>query len=186
MKAEEYLEEHWIKNKVYDHLKWKKHQVRLETCANLCIGERFADVGCGLGHSTNIMKNFVGGSWTGIEFCGYAVKRARKLFPDIEFIYVWESYVDQLPFVDIKSKDLRFDSIVCSEVIEHVEKDREFVEALVRMTKKKVILTTPNKKVSDPGHLRVYTEKSLCELVEGLGRSVLWNGEQFFYMEIFK
>ena len=75
---------------------------------------------------------------------------------------------------------LRFERIIIADVIEHVENDKELVRELKRVTKMRIILTTPTRKVNDPGHLRVYTK----EMLESLGMTVhecgwfwfsLWN-----------
>jgi len=53
--------------------------------------------------------------------------------------------------------------VVCSEVIEHVEDPADFVRALVNVTAPGgvLVLTTPNRPVSDPGHIRVYSRPML-------------------------
>ena len=73
MTAEEYLVNHWIKNKIWTHLKWPKHQARFKECAERCEGKTFCDVGCGLGHSTFYLRKFHPGDWTGIEFFKTAI-----------------------------------------------------------------------------------------------------------------
>jgi len=150
MNAEEYITKHWVPNKIWTHLEWPKHQKRLRRCAGLVEGETFADVGCACGHSTNIMAKFRVGSWCGIDFSETAVEMARKLFPDLIFSTQLE-------------EGTVFDSVVCSEVIEHVEDDKALVEQLLAVTRKRLVLTTPSMEVNDPGHLRLYTVPMLHE-----------------------
>jgi len=177
MKAKSYIEDHWIKNEIWAHLKHPKHQIRLRKCASYLEGKRFMDVGCALGHSTDIMKRFYPGNWSGIEFTDKAIEKAKQLFPDITFYY--SADFNLLPICG------KFDSVVCSEVIEHVENDEALVKGLIDITGKKLIITTPNVSVNDPGHLRVYTEKRLAELFAGHNFKIIKEGI-FFYVVIKK
>lgn len=173
MKAKDYLVNHWIKNKIWTHLEWPKHQDRFRACVSYLEGERFIDIGCALGHSTNILKKFLPGNWSGLEFMQEAVDRAKELFPDISFYYSKD--FNFLPTCG------QFDGVVCSEVIEHVENDKALIEGLVNITDKVLVITTPNIKVNDPGHLRVYTEETLSELFDSHAFEIIRDG-LFFYI----
>jgi 2-polyprenyl-3-methyl-5-hydroxy-6-metoxy-1,4-benzoquinol methylase len=174
MTAKEYLEKHWNKNKIWTHLLSPVHQKRLKYCADTMQGENFVDIGCGAGHSTNIMKGFHPGNWTGIDFCDITINNAKKIFSNINFI--------SLESVS-KLNDLEpYDGVVCSEVIEHVENDLELVNALYNITKKITIITTPSIKVDDPGHLRVYNEKSLKQLFNNISNTTIKQDGKFFYI----
>lgn len=172
MEAKDYLEQHWMKNKIWTHLGWPKHQDRFRTCVSYLEGKRFIDVGCGLGHSTNILKKFLPGDWSGFEFMQEATNKAKELFPNITFYYS-----PDFNFLPICGK---FDGVICSEVIEHVENDQALIKGLIEITKKVLVITTPNKRVSDPGHLRVYTEESLSKLFDGYNFEIVRDGI-FFY-----
>jgi len=172
MRAKDYLKNHWIKNEMWTHLEWPKHQNRLRACASYLEGERFIDVGCALGHSTDIMKKFMPGNWSGLEFMQEAVEKAKELFPDITFYYSKD--FDFLPVCG------QFDGVVCSEVIEHVEHDKELIKGLIDITDKILVITTPSIKVNDPGHLRVYTEKTLSKLFNGYDFGII-KKDTFFY-----
>jgi len=170
MEATEYLK--YFEKKSDRVLKCDVHQARYKKCAELAIGETFVDVGCAFGESTHYMKNYRPGNWTGVEFDVTAVRKAEDNFPDIKFLYIKEPKYLSL---------VKYDTVVCSEVIEHVEKDREFVESLIAMTGKRLIMTTPNKKVISVGHLRVYTKSSLLELFKGYSVDITEN-DRFFYV----
>lgn len=172
MKAKEYLENHWIKNEVWTHLEWPTHQARLRKCAELMEGDMFADVGCGMGHSTEIMSRFHPGDWTGIEFFPEIIGKARELFPTTRFIALDHVY---------ELTGLLFDGVVCSEVIEHVEYPIELVKCLWSMTNKVLVVTTPNRKVNDPGHLRVFDEKMISEVFTDIPYTVE-REDRFFYI----
>jgi len=177
MDAKTYLESHWMKKQVWTRLQVPMHQERLRKCAEAVGGgKKFVDVGCGLGHSTAIMKGFCPGDWTGIDFGESAVIEARKLFPDIRFLYC-------LRTADIPEGG--WDGVVCSEVIEHVEDPADFVGTLLNITAAGGVLalTTPNRPVSDPGHVRVYTRPMLEELFDGFPGTVEIKSEgRFWYV----
>lgn len=170
MDAERYLIDHWVKNKIWTHLEWPKHQERLGRCATMLDGDTFCDVGCALGHSTEIMSRFKKGAWHGIEFWNGAVERAQILFPDIPFYYCDNETFDMGEAINIKgTAGQGFDGTVCSEVIEHCETPVLLVKHLWEITKKKMVLTTPCIHVNDPGHLRVYTKPMLVKMLEKAG-----------------
>jgi 2-polyprenyl-3-methyl-5-hydroxy-6-metoxy-1,4-benzoquinol methylase len=173
MNAEQYLSAHWGPHQVWTHLKNKKHQVRLRRCAELTAGETICDVGCAYGHSTEIMAGFRPGLWAGLEFFLPAVGKARELFPKRDWLYA--SAIEGL--IEYYGK---FDSVVCSEVMEHVANDGLLINLVVGMARKRAVFTTPTIKVKDPGHLRVYTEASLRELFKGHKFEILTEHPFFF------
>ena len=177
MEAKEYLEGHWMKHEVWNRLLNPIHQERLRKCAAAVAGgTTFVDIGCGCGHSTSIMKGFCPGDWTGIDFGESAITEARKLFPDIKFLYCLHTY--EIPKGG-------WDGVVCSEVIEHVEGPDSFVRTLAGITAPGgvLVLTTPNRKVCDPGHLRLYTRPTLEVLFKGFpGTAEIRSEGRFFYI----
>jgi 2-polyprenyl-3-methyl-5-hydroxy-6-metoxy-1,4-benzoquinol methylase len=170
----QYLE-HWQKRKVWTHLEYPKHRKRLNWCADQCVGASFADVGCMFGHSTAIMAERKRGAWVGIDFTTEAIIKAWQIFPTLSFLF--------LPDVNALSLAGEYDSIVCSEVIEHVPDDRGLVLALLGMARHRVIMTTPTIDAQDPGHLRIYTDESLRETLDGFRYSIE-RDESFFYITI--
>jgi 2-polyprenyl-3-methyl-5-hydroxy-6-metoxy-1,4-benzoquinol methylase len=174
MRAEEYLESHWNKHKTWTHLSWPTHQERLKFCSNRMKGNTFIDVGCAQGHSTNIMKNFHPGDWTGLDFCEKTINLAKDLFPSINFKYL--ASVAELNFLG------EFDGVVCSEVIEHVENDKELVESLWNITGASLVITTPCINVSDPGHLRLYDKEKLKNLFKDISEVNIEKQGMFFYV----
>lgn len=182
MDAEEYIAKHWIPRRVWTHLEWPRHQDRLRACSSFVAGapgiqatSRFLDVGCACGHSTSIMAFFAGiGSWAGVDFSQQAIAIARRLFPAFDFFYLREPAL--LPSIG------RFDGVVCSEVIEHVEDDAGLAAALCAAAGRRLFVTTPRARVSDPGHRRVYTAATLSALFAPIPHSVRVAGN-FLYLE---
>jgi len=176
MNATQYME-HWTGRKVWKRLEAPPHQERLRRCASLCVGGTFIDVGCALGHSTDHMARFRPGVWAGMDFDQGAIELARSKFQAIPFFYAPD--YDMLKAADGR----RFDSVVSSEVIEHVEDERGFVAGLSALARHRVILTTPNRPVDDPGHLRCYTRETLAALLSGR-RFDIQSAGRFFYVTI--
>jgi len=173
MTAKDYIEKHWIKNKIWTHLEYPRHQDRLKTCVSYLDGEKFIDIGCALGHSTNILKKFRPGTWSGLDFWQKAISQARELFPKIHFYY--SNDFNLLPICG------QHDGVVCSEVIEHVADDQALVNGLIDITKNVLVMTTPCISVNDPGHLRVYTEETLGKLFTGQDFKII-KTPKFFYV----
>lgn len=179
MNADQYLD-HWLRGKVWKHLLWPKHQERFRRIASCLEGKSFLDAGCMFGHSTYHLSRFRPGDWSGVDFSSKVIDIARRVcaekYPNLTI----------LPAVDFEglSKMTKFDSVVCSEVIEHTEDDLGLIKALKKITKKILVLTTPCIRVSDPGHLRIYDEESIKALMEkALIRNFrIERSEQFFYI----
>lgn len=169
MTAEEYLRNHWVAKQVWRRLEVPLHQERLRRCAEAVAGgSTFIDVGCALGHSTAILKKFCPGNLTGFDN-DVVIEEARRLFPGIEFIH---SILD----------GAQWDGVVCSEVIEHVEDDADWVRTLWRITGKKLVVTTPAIPVKDPGHMRLYTEESLRALFAFIPGAAITRRGRFWFV----
>jgi trans-aconitate methyltransferase len=167
--------EHWKAREIWTHLEQPKHRKRLYWCADQCVGETFADIGCMLGHSTAIMARRHPGAWTGFDFSAKAIEGASGLFPELRFMYA------ERP--ELLTGWSKFDSVVCSEVIEHIEDDAAFLSLLMGIAAKRLILTTPCINAQDPGHVRIYTRETLDALFEGYG-AVVDKDDSFFYVTI--
>lgn len=176
MNAETYMK-HWQKNKVWRHLKSPRHQQRFKIIGSYLEGETFIDVGCAYGHSTMHLRKFKNGEWSGLDFSHTAVDKAKELFKDIVFYYA-----EDFNFHPICGS---FDGVICSEVFEHVEDDRGLLEGLLEITNRILVITTPSIRVSDPGHLRLYSEGILEKLFNGLDYEIN-RIHPFFYIVIKK
>lgn len=179
MDAETYITTHWIPRRIWTHLAWPRHQDRLRRCAEaLPARGRFLDVGCACGHSTEIMRGFRPEAvWLGADFSKTAIARARETFPELEFRHVASA-------ADLAALG-PFDGVVCSEVLEHAPDDAALAEALLRITAGTLVVTSPWARVSDPGHLRVYTTQSLRAIFErpwAPGTVRLEMRDRFFYL----
>lgn len=74
--------------------------------------------------------------------------------------------------------DRSYDLVVCIDVIEHVEDDREFLADLLRVARERVFFTTPNwnrSRCANRLHVREYTPDELADLLRWY-RYTAWTG----------
>lgn len=101
-------------------------------------GKKFLDVGCGLGFFA-FRAGKLGAEVHGIDIGKRLVRISSKRYPKGKFIV---APAQKLPF-----KSNSFDLVLCTEVIEHVNKQNKVLDELFRVLKKDgyLILTTPNR-----------------------------------------
>lgn len=145
---------------------------------------RIVDVGCGRGWLTNQLNAY--GSVLGIDPTAAAIKRAKELFPDEEFLCE-----DAIGLLD-RLKIPAFHLAVSSEVIEHVPDagKRDFLESLrdLLVPDGFAILTTPRGELwkqwlrlnleQQPVEAWV-SERELGQLCRAVGFTVIARGRVF-------
>lgn len=171
--ADQYME-HWAARKVWTHLDRPKHMKRLHWCADQVQGRRAVDVGCAYGHSTVIMAQRHPAEWCGCDLAAKAVSKAVELFPTAGIGFFW------LPRAEDLAGTGPYDTVIASEVIEHVEDDQAFLAELCRASRGRVILTTPTIDAQDPGHVRLYTRATLEALLRPYRATIVQDAEFFF------
>jgi len=176
MTAVEYLKM-WKEHKTWNRLTATVHQQRFRKIASCVKGKTFIDVGCAYGHSTHYLSLYKGGLWAGMDFGEEAICEAREIFPEHDFYYSPDYNMIET------TGGRQFDSVVCSEVIEHIKNDEAFVKELLRLAKSRAVLTTPSRPVASKGHLRCYTKETLTRLFKGLNYTIKKEG-RFFYITI--
>ena len=149
--------------------------------------DKILDIGCGEGRHTIKACQQAGTICIGADF-GFKtlIETKKKLafhksLKDLRCKSVDLSCMDvtKLPF-----KKSSFDSVICSEVLEHIRDDAKAISELVRILKPKKILAVsvprfwPEKicwLLSDAyfsanmGHVRIYKKKSLIKTIESFG-----------------
>lgn len=150
---EEYYEQLFIKNP-----KWNKIEPNFEEVLRWDIINEFIksvipnegeikilDLGCGRGWLTNLLSKY--GKTRGIEPVKSVVEYAKKIFPNIEFLIGTTSDLLTSPNFE------KYDLIVSSEVIEHIEDDLKdgFISDINKLLNNNgfLILTTPRAEVQN-------------------------------------
>lgn len=95
------------------------------------------DVGCGEGFTLKRLKDRkIGKKFEGVEYADAAIKLGKELFPEIN---IKKGSIYELPY-----KDNSFDTVMCTEVLEHLDDPRKALKELSRVSSKYVVLTVPN------------------------------------------
>lgn len=135
---------------------------------------RIAEIGSGLGYLTYSL-NKEGYSTVGIDISKEAVDRATKRYGP---------YYEAGDLFEIsKTRHGTYDVVVMTEIIEHVEDPKAFIQAALSLLVSGgvLLLTTPNKNSSPAGtiwqsdvpsvHLWWFSEKSIRMIAEAFGRT---------------
>lgn len=110
----------------------KNHQRRCEEIVKRCEG-KVLDVGAGDGYITNKIKE-KGHPVVGLEISDKRIKNAKEKY-NLDFV---KGDANNLPF-----EDGSFDTVVASEVLEHLDNLGQGLKEAIRVAKKKVIITLP-------------------------------------------
>lgn len=86
---------------------------------------RVLEIGCGPGQFANLLTDRGVRSYRGFDFSPVAVRMASKRCPGLEFS------VDNALTTDLLRRD-DFDTVVCTEVLEHVETDLRILDRVPR------------------------------------------------------
>ncbi|MTI22177.1 class I SAM-dependent methyltransferase [Fulvivirga sp. RKSG066] len=131
------------------------------------------EIGCGEGRGIAMLEDKVD-SFTAIDKIEPVIESLSKQYPKVKFIQ------DNIPPLN-KVADNSFDVIITFQVIEHIKKDRLFLEEINRVLKPggKALITTPNIKKTltrNPWHIREYTADELKTLAEQIFSKVTMRG----------
>ena len=148
---------------------------------NLYLGEKetVLDVGFGLGYGLNILA-IKAGSVSGMDVDPKALEYCRNTVmgrnPRLAHLDIYDGYSLSFP-------DNHFDLVTCVDVLEHVEDYHRFLNELLRVTRKGVFISTPNRRpeYTNPDgtpknywHLREWSFEELNKILMQHG-SVDWN-----------
>jgi ubiquinone/menaquinone biosynthesis C-methylase UbiE len=142
-------------------------------------GDKVLDVGMGLGYGMHILS-VKAGEVHGVDVDKKAVAWVRRELlgknPKIKQVSTYDGY--KLPY-----KDGEFDVITCVDVLEHVEDYDKFIDELLRVSRRYVMFSTPNRRpeFTNPDgspknhwHLREWTKPELAKILSGHPASVKW------------
>ena len=98
------------------------------------------DAGCGEGFTLEMLrKQRIGKKHEGIDFLKTAIEIGRKVHPKVK---LKQASIYKLPYPKNS-----FDIVLCTEVLEHLEKPQEAVKELFRVSKKYVLVSVPNEPI---------------------------------------
>ena len=151
-----------------------RHQAAYEYARTLAEGKSVLDAGCGEGTNSQSLRD-VARQVTGVDYSKDAIEYCRR---------TWQGGNLRFEHVDLthpEGFDETFDLVTNFQVLEHIEDDRAFLEALrARLAPGGVLLlTTPNRLMSfseNPYHVREYTAGELRELLESVFSEVQVRG----------
>ncbi len=95
------------------------------------------DAGCGEGfilHHLEIAK--IGKKLSGFDFMDDAINIGKKQYPTLD--------LKKGDIYHIDAKSSSYDVVLCSEVLEHLERPEEALKELIRVSKKYVVLSVPH------------------------------------------
>ena len=146
------------------------------------------DAGCGEGFVAGYLHDrFPGLEITGLDYSADAVDYARAHYGDAGRFAVGSVY--DLPF-----ERGAFDLVLCSEVLEHLDRPDDAVGELRRVAREHVLITVPREPVfdtlarinlrlgigGDPGHVNFWTRAGFERFVGRHFRSA-WTGTRLVY-----
>jgi SAM-dependent methyltransferase len=127
------------------------------------------DVGCGQGTLlAELYEAFPRVELAGTDFSPVAVRLAADRVPDASF-HVLDLTKQALP--------RQYDLVICSEVLEHIEDDISALKNLRRMTRRHLLVTTPQGRMRSfesgaVGHVRNYSAGELQNKMRAAGFTV--------------
>jgi len=136
MKTTDNYKKHTSKNPIQRLLLWNffRHLASLTASKKV---DSILDVGCGEGFTLNRLKEHeIGSKLEGLEYSKDAIELGKKTYPDIK---ITQGSVYELPY-----KDNSFDLVLCTEVLEHLDKPEIALKELVRVSKKYLVISVPN------------------------------------------
>ena len=136
-------------------------------------GERVLDVGCQYGLFLHLMKE-AGIECAGTDVSEACIEASTKNVPEVPSVVCG---TETLPH-----KDKLFDVCVATEVLEHQKDPRKFIEELIRVSKKRILLTTPiEDNMLDPTHLHFFDFYDIVDLFDGLkGKLEIYRINKFY------
>ena len=99
---------------------------------------RILDAGCGEGFMSRFLYERLDGKAdiTGLEYTAEAIEIAKKMNSDIEYV---RGDITAMPF-----DNGSFDIVICTEVLEHLEKPAAALSELLRVTSDTLFLSVPH------------------------------------------
>lgn len=131
------------------------------------------EVGCGEGRGIKALKDKVE-TYHAIDKIKNVIDKLKEKYPEVHFMHA-----NIPPFEGVK--DNFYDVVISFQVIEHIKKDKAFLEEIYRVLKPGgvALVTTPNIKKTltrNPWHIREYTADQLKGLAQKIFDDVEMKG----------
>lgn len=129
------------------------------------------DAGCGEGFAIHLLSDSVPGvKFTGVDISPEAIAYAQEHFGDDGTFRTGSVY--KLPF-----SDRAFDTVICCEVLEHIDDPAAAIKELKRVARNYVVISVPREPYFDwlnmiaqklrlsldPGHVNFWTKKDFIK-----------------------
>ncbi len=102
--------------------------------------ESILDVGCGEGFTLERLRRAgIGKSLEGVDFQERAVELGRKTHPELN---LRQGDIYKLPYADNS-----FDTVLCCEVLEHLERPEEALKELWRVARRQCVISVPREPI---------------------------------------
>ena len=150
----------------------------IKNCMNKDV-RRVLDIGCGVGTISFYLAN-KGLHVTGIDVSKNAIDNCKQTAANLCLKNKTEFILGTLEKINFNKK---FDLVICSEVIEHISDDKNFLKIIHKVTRKGGILILSTPSINAPlyklgfsrqfdkrvGHLRRYERNDIEKLVKSAG-----------------
>lgn len=158
--------------------------------SEIAKGGHCLEAGCGEGHITSHIFDWIQGHKANVYFSAYDI--SSKLIADNQRRYPEINFFLHNIYEPIKSEHLpnggQFTLVVCSEVLEHLEKPGRAVRNLMRCSDR-FLFSVPNEPIwrilnmtrgkylrdfgNTPGHIQHFSKDSFCKMLEKCGLKVI-------------
>jgi SAM-dependent methyltransferase len=139
-----------------------------EEVANVCAGfaaRRVVDIGCGSGHLLHALADRMPAArYVGVDYSENAIRRGRDLLPEARWL-IGDAAAPPL-------EGNSFDLVLCTEVLEHLDRPRDVLEALARLCapKGRIVVTVPDGELDGwEGHVNFWNESDLASFLAPVG-----------------
>ena len=137
------------------------------------ISRDVVELGCGEGRGVEIIASKTN-NYLGIDKIDSVIEKLHQTYPKHNFQRAIFPPASEI-------SDGSYDFVISFQVIEHIRKDKLFLEDIKRILKPGgiAILTTPNSKMSlsrNPWHIREYTAQQLTDLASEMFNDVQMKG----------
>jgi ubiquinone/menaquinone biosynthesis C-methylase UbiE len=167
---------------------------RLEIVKKFLVGNSVLDIGCYRGDFLKMIADKY-------EIAGLDINEDRVNIVN-NYFKKKIAYVGNLEIDDhLIFTDKSYDTVTCMEVIEHLPNLQKIVTELLRITKKRLIISVPYKekinytvclhcgnKTPSSGHIHVFDQKSLDPFLDSKSevRCILLNNSIFSFFRLYK